>query len=695
MAQGWTECPALGPGWQRREAFRKSGATCGRTDTYYKSPTGEKFRSKIELSRFLGPNRDLGNFDFKHGLERPGPSKGRKGPKWRPPPPPPPPAEEMEAPPPLEEVPPPLEEVPPPLEEVPPLKEETTPPQEEAPPLQDEAPPPPTQEARPPPRSPPLPSPGARGSGPPPPPEPPQEGVVACCASCQSHFPGVTLPPQRRCRWLCPECRARRRDFNREQRFFKRVGCGSCQACRLPADCGICSACARPPPAPARPHKCLLRRCLRIVKKGLGCGSCPGCVATEDCGSCPICLRRLKPGLKRQWRCLRRRCLRPKKPTKEKEKKKPGRPPKHPASRGGERRGRRPRRCGTCAACQRRGDCGRCDFCRDKAKFGGRNRKRQKCRWRQCLRRAMRRLLPAEGGSDLGGAPPCLPPSCRRRRRCPPPRANARSRRSPRPPLKDPEPQAGGGEKGGAPPLPPPPMKEEPGPLPRLEPPPGDLGVLIAASPRLKPEPGASLVPVPPRAPPARLVLLEESEDDDEDGGQRLPLPPPPAPRWPSSFLAELAEIPLPAHWGVVGGPEAGVPPASSSSSSSSSSASSSSSPLSSSSSSSLPGLRLVQRSPRSPMAATVVLLAPGLAFRVLVAQNRPVPPGHEVLASRPPRLRSVEDLVELLCDLEAYRPCQGPPGAPPRPPAPRCQVLVPGGSCCRPCLLLGGGGDP
>ncbi|NXB99243.1 MBD1 protein, partial [Orthonyx spaldingii] len=68
------------------------------------------------------------------------------------------------------------------------------------------------------------------------------------CASCQSLFPGVVLPPQRRCRWLCPDCRAQRRDFNREQRFYKRVGCGSCQACRIPEDCGICSACARSPP---------------------------------------------------------------------------------------------------------------------------------------------------------------------------------------------------------------------------------------------------------------------------------------------------------------------------------------------------------------------------------------------------------------------------------------------------------------
>ncbi|KAM6289270.1 LOW QUALITY PROTEIN: methyl-CpG-binding domain protein 1-like [Aegotheles albertisi] len=284
--EGWVECPALGPGWQRREAFRKSGATCGRTDTYYRSPTGEKFRSKIELSRFLGPGRDLRTFDFKNGLELPGPPRGRKGPKWHPPPPEPSPP------------PPPLLPSPPPepvgvakAEEVPPLPAE-------APPPLSLTPPPPVVT--------------------PPPPEPPRPRRTRkrLCGGCQRLFPGVSLPPRRRLRWLCPECRAQRREFT-EQRFYKRVGCGSCQACCIPADCGICSACARGAAAgatPARPpHKCLLRRCLRIVKKGLGCGSCPPCRSTEDCGCCCVCLRRLQPGLKRQWRCLRRRCLRPKK----------------------------------------------------------------------------------------------------------------------------------------------------------------------------------------------------------------------------------------------------------------------------------------------------------------------------------------------------------------------------------------------
>ncbi|GAB0202343.1 methyl-CpG-binding domain protein 1 [Grus japonensis] len=307
MAEGWVECPALGPGWKRREAFRKSGATCGRTDTYY--------RSKIELSRFLGPDRDLRNFNFKQGLEC---------------------------------------------------------------------------------------------SGPP-----------------------------------------------------KRVGCGACQACRIPQDCGICSACARPAPGPApgpaRPPKCLLRRCLRIVKKGLGCGSCPGCLSTEDCGSCCICLRRLQPGLKRQWRCLRRRCLRPKDEDPPDEKA-PGPPPGPPPLK-----------------------------------------------------------------EELGPLP-----------RLEDPRLGLLIASAPR--LK------------GTPP--------EPSVTPR-PPPPGDLGVLIAATPRVKqeqPQPSASLVPVPPRLPPAQVVVLDESEEEEEEGGgsSRVPLPlPPPPPRWPGAFLAELAEIPLPAHWGV------------------------------------------------------------------------------------------------------------------------------------------------
>ncbi|XP_043103554.1 methyl-CpG-binding domain protein 1a isoform X5 [Puntigrus tetrazona] len=42
------------------------------------------------------------------------------------------------------------------------------------------------------------------------------------------------------------------------------------------------------------------------------------------------------------------------------------------------------RMCRQCVACLREEDCGKCDFCMDKPKFGGSNKKRQKCRLRQC-----------------------------------------------------------------------------------------------------------------------------------------------------------------------------------------------------------------------------------------------------------------------------------------------------------------------
>uniref|UniRef100_A0A674JVV4 CXXC-type domain-containing protein n=1 Tax=Terrapene triunguis TaxID=2587831 RepID=A0A674JVV4_9SAUR len=193
-------------------------------------PNGEKFRSKIELTRFLGPSQDLTNFDFKNGVLREPPPKVPGGVCVC-------------------------------VCQNPRAHHQPGGPQ--------------TWDLS----SPPLPS--------------------RCCASCQNYFPGVMLPSQRRShRRLGP----------------MRVGCGACQACQIPEDCGICTVCAVRAKNPELRigRKCLLRRCLKIVKKGFGCGVCQGCQATEDCGSCYICLRRLKPGLKRQWKCLKRRCLKKK-----------------------------------------------------------------------------------------------------------------------------------------------------------------------------------------------------------------------------------------------------------------------------------------------------------------------------------------------------------------------------------------------
>uniref|UniRef100_A0A8C9BUV8 Methyl-CpG-binding domain protein 1 n=1 Tax=Phocoena sinus TaxID=42100 RepID=A0A8C9BUV8_PHOSS len=264
MAEDWLDCPALGPGWKRREVFRKSGATCGRSDTYYQSPTGDRIRSKVELTRYLGPACDLTLFDFKQGIlcypapkahSLAIPSRKRKKPSK--------PAKAQKR-------------------QVGPSKSEV---RKEAP--RDET----KADAGTVPTS--LPAPG-------------------CCENCGISFSGDGTRRQR-LKTLCKDCRAQRIAFNREQRMFKRVGCGECAACQVTEDCGACSTCLLQLPhdvASGLFCKCERRRCLRIVERSRGCGVCRGCQTREDCGRCRVCLRPPRPGLRRQWRCVQRRCLR-------------------------------------------------------------------------------------------------------------------------------------------------------------------------------------------------------------------------------------------------------------------------------------------------------------------------------------------------------------------------------------------------
>ncbi|XP_055077624.1 methyl-CpG-binding domain protein 1b isoform X2 [Periophthalmus magnuspinnatus] len=66
--EGWIECPSLGEGWKRKESIRQSGTRSGQSDVYYMSPQGERARSRIELSIMM--NRDLSSFEFKTGVFR-------------------------------------------------------------------------------------------------------------------------------------------------------------------------------------------------------------------------------------------------------------------------------------------------------------------------------------------------------------------------------------------------------------------------------------------------------------------------------------------------------------------------------------------------------------------------------------------------------------------------------------------------
>ncbi|XP_026974295.1 methyl-CpG-binding domain protein 1 isoform X6 [Sagmatias obliquidens] len=517
MAEDWLDCPALGPGWKRREVFRKSGATCGRSDTYYQSPTGDRIRSKVELTRYLGPACDLTLFDFKQGIlcypapkahSLAIPSRKRKKPSK--------PAKAQKR-------------------QVGPSKSEV---RKEAP--RDET----KADAGTVPAS--LPAPG-------------------CCENCGISFSGDGTRRQR-LKTLCKDCRAQRIAFNREQRMFK-----------LPHDVASGLFC-----------KCERRRCLRIVERvsraggvgprltctpdphspgpmrhtsgppqSRGCGVCRGCQTREDCGRCRVCLRPPRPGLRRQWRCVQRRCLRHLAHRLRRHHQRCQRRPPlavaPPAGKHGRRRGgcdskvaprRRPprtqplpalppsqppespelhpralapsppaefiyycvdedelqpytnrrqnRKCGACAACLRRMDCGHCDFCCDKPKFGGSNQKRQKCRWRQCLQFAMKRLLPSVwAGSEDGAGPPAPYP----RRKRPGSARRPRLGQTPKPPLAMPMAQPDRAQT---------PVKQEAGSGFVLPPPGTDLVFLR--------EGASSPVQVPGPAPASTAALLQEAQ---------------------------------------------------------------------------------------------------------------------------------------------------------------------------------------
>ncbi|KAM9677004.1 methyl-CpG-binding domain protein 1 isoform 2-T2 [Dama dama] len=494
MAEDWLDCPALGPGWKRREVFRKSGATCGRSDTYYQSPAGDRIRSKVELTRYLGPACDLTLFDFKQGvLCHPSPkahslaitSRKRKKPSK--------PAKARKC------------QVGPQKSEV---RKET--PRDDTKADTDTVP-----------AS--LPAPG-------------------CCENCGISFSGDGTRRQR-LKTLCKDCRAQRIAFNREQRMFKRVGCGECTACQVKEDCGACSTCLLQLPRDVASGlfcKCERRRCLRIVERSRGCGVCRGCQTREDCGRCRVCLRPPRPGLRRQWKCVQRRCLRgkhgrrrggcdskvvPRRRPPRAQSPPPPPPPQPPESPELHPRALAPsppaefiyycvdedelqpytnrrqnRKCGACAACLRRMDCGHCDFCCDKPKFGGSNQKRQKCRWRQCLQFAMKRLLPSVWAESEDGA---LPPPAHPRRKRPCSTRRPHLGQTLKPPLATPTAQPDRAQT---------PVKEEAGSGFVLPPPGTDLVFLREGASSPVPVPGPASA-----ATEARLQVKQEKADAQED----------------------------------------------------------------------------------------------------------------------------------------------------------------------------------
>lgn len=624
MSEGWEEWPLLGPGWKRRIAVRKSGVSCGHTDTYYKSPTGEKIRSRIELAKYfdaLGSSVDLTLFDFRNGVivDKGSPKKKKSS------------------------------------------KRKSLPahgdvkPQPKKPRLSAPLPAPEECEQN-----------GEAGKS------------VVRCHGCGVWFTGVEFGKSKVTKWRCADCRASRRAFNKEQKLHKNTGCGTCEACKVTENCGHCTVCLLRSHNPefSSSWKCVRRRCLRNLRKGDDCGMCQGCQRDDDCEGCSVCLDKMhKPDADIKERCLLRRCvnkkltkrspgyknnntkkLHIKKPAPIKLKKKKKK--KATDGKGQPLSGRRQnRKCGDCESCLQKDDCGECDFCQDKPKFGGRNLKRQKCRWRQCLRFAMEKNIPAIHRSNN----PVI--------------------------LERLKHEAGGGEyetvegqQNLDPPLAVPQLRET---VIKME---QTNGQHRASHERnhnpvgnnetsrlIKEERVEGIVPHTEDIAPLdlklnRSVKTEEfitETDDVEEADESTPVimeifslgsyhATGDLDRVLLEFMGELNEMPLPAHWEVL------APTG--------------------------PNLQLVQRSRLSTMADTVIYIQPGLLFHVVV-RGHPVPSSHELYNNHPSRLTTVDDVVELICDLEAHRPCPGL--SKPRRRSPDCRVLVAGAGRCEECCKV------
>ncbi|XP_072571296.1 methyl-CpG-binding domain protein 1b isoform X2 [Paramormyrops kingsleyae] len=421
----WEDWPILGRGWKRKEVFRRSGFTVGRTDTYYMSPSGDRLRSKIEMIRHLAGTMDLSSFDFKSGLfvdrvakcvkKRGRPKKDRS-----------------------------------PSTGGGNSSERSVSPERGG--RQDHSYTPEATLAlqRAAPRSP---LPLSRSQ---------QESGVAS----RTHRPAGMLPVGFRVcpiNWSEPDPSLAPLSLPSTPEGDGELSSGSpsssvelCLSTDVPGNtASSCSRCGDlltggdgPPLQPGTCHKCRsekkpVERRNIIFRKWLPCGQCRACLVTEDCGNCASCKNGfLNPDSRKPIRCRHRKCLCPIRKSLEA----PMMDDYAGASasrqtvseytgseefflldddddlEGGPKRRSR-RACGMCSACLHTTDCGTCDFCIDKPKFGGSNKKRQKCRLRQCQRQAMRHLLPfqmdglefppAEGWSELGRRrtyykyPPC------------------------------------------------------------------------------------------------------------------------------------------------------------------------------------------------------------------------------------------------------------------------------------------------
>ncbi|XP_061114522.1 methyl-CpG-binding domain protein 1a isoform X7 [Conger conger] len=399
----WLDWPLLGEGWKRKEVFRRSGFSMGKTDTYYMSPTGGRARSKIDLMKFLPKTFDLGNFDYKSGLFL---EEGRKRQKRRK-------GDSAST------------EDGTPSERSFSSEKTGTPERSHTPHSQVTTPQRPLLTAQP--TAPPSPhSPNSFSS----PPRlvrasplgavtptrrtantpslqfgdfSPQRLSAASTPSRDALFPrlspawlGTTLAP------ISPSS-SPERDFNAAPEGLDKLKSSpafSLQVTkRSPRSVDISQS--LDPTSTSNGEDGAMGYAGSAGPLVYGCSQCgcsyPGMVfrRPDQKAFCPKCKSEKKPEAPRNI-VFRKPYAVPQYSDAEDF---PGYDDDHEDTDYGPKKRSR-RACWKCDACLRTTDCGRCDFCMDKPKFGGRNKKRQKCRLRQCQSHAMRHLLPFQSSKS-------------------------------------------------------------------------------------------------------------------------------------------------------------------------------------------------------------------------------------------------------------------------------------------------------
>ncbi|XP_073397448.1 uncharacterized protein [Dendrobates tinctorius] len=464
---------------------------------------------------------------------------------------------------------------------------------------------------------------------------------IACCSGCHEWFTGVEFGKSKPTVWYCGDCRASHWAYSKQQKLLKTSGCGTCTACRLTENCGHCSVCLLRSQNPefGSSWKCVRRRCLQVIRKGGVCGRCPGCYMKDDCGTCPMCVSKEEnPEEANDRKCLRRWCHN------KKQKIKP--PVFKKFTKTLNLRGN----CGHCPGCCTAENCGVCSLCIRRMQNPGRKIK-GKCVRRRCHNK--KKKIKVKPRFGLKGQEKNIPLYLKSSNR----------------PLLLERTQKEADETTEAvcldedvellpPKIPVIRLALKNGGYPSAD---GTRGgwVIGGMDGKGMEEEIISVIDDDDDEQPLDLHCPVKSEEfmvEDNDVmladdnapvimeiyslgsyNTRNDLDP-----LLQEFMDELNEIPLPAHW-IVLAPSG-------------------------------PNLHLIQRSPVSTMAETIIHILPGLHFNIAV-RNYPVPSSHELFSKHPSRLTTVDEVVELICDLEAYRPCGGLPKSGPR--SPNCLVLV------------------